>query len=67
MSDATRPGCFRATLRIVVATPPRKVERPYPDARIGFLHSFVRDAHGLSARTIVFVPEELRVLADREP
>lgn len=58
MMDA--PLEIRSTMRIVVGEPPVKADRPYNDSRIGFVHSFVGD----TLRTIVFVPESLRELAD---
>ncbi len=54
---------IRATTRIVVGEPPVRAERPYNDSRIGFVHSVAGD----ELRTIVFVPEALRELADEEP
>ncbi len=46
--------------RIVVGEAPAKAERPFNDSRIGFVHSLVNG----ELRTLVFVPEALRELAD---
>jgi hypothetical protein len=51
---------FRVETRIVVGVAPLKSERPFHDDRIGVVHSMLGD----TIRTIVFVPEELRELAD---
>lgn len=51
---------LKCTTRIVVGEPPVKADRPFNDARIGFVHSLVGD----TIRTLIFVPEALRELAD---
>lgn len=48
------------TLRIVVGDAPARAERLPDDPRIGYVHSMMDG----NIRTIVFVPESLRWLAD---
>ena len=60
MNDRDAAITFTCVTRIVVGEPPRLAERPFSDARIGFVHS----CYGDTIRTLVFVPKALQELAD---
>jgi hypothetical protein len=53
-------AAIQVRFRVVVGAPPPRAERLPDDPRIGVVHSML----GGMIRTIVFVPEELRELAD---